>query len=252
MKVRDFGHYFEVPYTAAPIYTMRLPHPNVDASLFIAWLPDGTQIDPATYTIDQRNGILKLQDPNSAPDGLGCSGYYYEWFLNEDLAYAAGVISNQVLNGTTQATDGSDFSPVVCDAIATGAAANAFWSLCAELSLDVDVSTPEGMMIPAHQRYQQVWQMAGFWEQKFKDEASVLNIGIWKIDQYWLRRTSYLTNRLVPIIKEREVDDPRFPQRVLNPIPDGTGQEGELVYVPEPPGGISGIGWQTIMTSGSP
>lgn len=253
LKVRDFGQYFEVPYTAAPIYTLRLPHPLVDAGLFVAWMPDGTEIPSTAYVIDQRNGILKLMDPSTVPDGLGCSGYYYEWFLNEDLEYAAAVISNQHLYDSDKADDGSDFKPVECDTIATGAVAQAMLSLCAEFAVDIDVSTPEGMSIPAHQRYQQMWQMVGIYEEQYKHQAAMLGIGLDKIEQFWLRRVARLTNRLVPIMREREVDDPRPPQRILPPIPVGVQDgEGELVFMPEPPGGISGVGWQTAMTSGSP
>lgn len=239
-KLRDFGHYFEVPYTAAPIYTLRLPHPLVEPDTFVVWLPDGTIVSTG-WTLDARNGIVKISDPNVFADGVGCSGYFYEWFLNEDLEYAAGVTSNQHLYDRGDQT-ADDFAPVECDAIATGAAMGALWSLAAELAVDIDVSQPEGVMIPASQRFRQVIEMATSYGLQYKAEAAMLGVGLDKIEQFWLRRTAYLTNRYVPIIKGREVDDPRWPTRVLLPIPAGTmAVDGDVeVQTPEP---YSGVGW---------
>ena len=108
-------------------------------------------------------------------------------------------------------------------------------------------------MIPATQRFRQVTEMAGMWAGMYKDEAAMLGVGLNKVEQFWLRRVAYLTNRLVPILREREIDDPRPPTRLLPPIPEGLQDgEGEAVVVPEPPGGIGYGGWQSIGTSGNP
>jgi hypothetical protein len=253
-KLRDFGHYFEVPFTAAPIYTMRLPHPLVAKDKLTVWQPTSAEIiqDPAVWELDQRNGVIKFADPNVIADGVGVSGYYYEWFLDEDLEYAAGIMVNQHLYDRGDATT-DDFTAVECDVLATGAAAQAYYSLMAELSLDVDVSTPEGISIPATQRFHQATEMAGIWSSMYADEAAMLGVGLNKVEQYWLRRVSYTTNRLVPLLKEREIDDMRPPLRLMPPIPDGLQDgEGDAVYMPEPPGGIGYGGWQTIGTSGNP
>jgi hypothetical protein len=81
----------------------------------------------------------------------------------------------------------------------------------------------------------------------------MLGVGLHKVEQFWLRRVAYLTNRLVPIMREREVDDPRPPVRLLPPIPSGIQETGgnQEVIMPEPPG-ITYGGWQTIGTSGAP
>ena len=255
-KMRDFGHYFEVPFTAAPIYTMRLPHPLVSKDTLVVWHPNSTVIppDPVVWELDQRNGILKFADPNAIPDGVGVSGYWYEWFLDEDLEYAASIISNQHLYDRP-GIDATDFGDVECDVIASGGVAQAWASLMTELALDIDVSTPEGMSIPATQRFHQASGMFDFWSQQYKDQAAMIGVGLAKIEQFWLRRVAYLTNRLVPIIKEREIDDMRPPVRLLPPIPDGvqtTDGENTQVVIPEPPGGIGYGGWQTLGTSGSP
>ena len=241
-KLRDFGHYFEVPYTGAPIYTLRLPHPLVESASFAIWQTDGTIITDGCE-LDGRNGIVKIQDPNVFADGVGCSGYFYEWFLNEDLEYAAGVTSNQHMY--EREGDASDFSAVQCHVIATGDAINALAvarRIELAVSVDIDVSQPEGVMIPASQRFNQVVGMANQYTGMYKDEAAMLGVGLAKIEQFWLRRTAHLTNRYVPIIKGREVDDPRWPTRVILPIPDGSMEsDGAVeVQVVEP---YTGVGW---------
>lgn len=247
MKVRDFPQYFEVPYTAAPIYTIRCPHPNVDPNGVTVWTPDGTAVAKTAYQVDGRNGIIKLANPSLYPDGIGISGYFYEWFMPDDLLFASTIVSNQHLYDNTKADDGSGFPAVECDVIATGAVAQAMWSLMAEFATDIDVSTPEGMMIPAHQRFQQMWEMSQFWTQTYKDEAAMIGVGLGAFEQFTLRRVAYLTNRLVPLFREREIDDPRPPVRLLPNIPDGIQDgQGTEVVVPEPPS----IGWSTVGTSG--
>lgn len=247
-RLRDFGTYFETPYSASPVFTLRLPHPLVDGSRLVLWKPDGTKIATTEYSVDLRNGIVKLKTPADYPDGLGVSGYYFEWFLDEDLEFAADFISQQhAYDRPDLPDDGSGFAPLECNVIAIGAVSQAMWSLLAELSLDIDVSTPEGMSIPAHQRFTQAWQMANFWEGQYKQQASMLGVGLDRIEQFTMRRVSLLTNRLVPVFREREIDDPRRPERIITNVPTGV-QEGQgiAVQVPEPPA----VGWSTFGTRG--
>jgi hypothetical protein len=247
-RLRDFGTYFEVPFSAAPVTTLRLPHPLVDASKFVLWTPSGTVISPSAYMLDQRNGIVSIKVPSDYPDGLGASGYYYEWFLNEDLEFAAEFVAQQHTYDRPQlALDGSDFTGLECNIIAIGAVSQAMWSLLAELSLDVDVSTPEGMSIPVHQRFQQAWQIAQYWDGQYKQQAAMLGVGLDRMEQFDLRRESLTTNRLVPQFRPREIDDPRRPERIVAEIPTGVQEgHGQTVQVPEPPA----VGWNTFGTSG--
>lgn|SRR5580765_2898116 len=229
MRLRDFGRYFEVPF-APPAYTIRLPHPVVDGGTFQVFKPDGTVV-PDGYTLDERNGIVKFADLTDWPDGMGCSGYHYEWFLDSDLEYYAGVTSTFHLYGREDAAVG-DFSDQEAEVVAMGAAVNALWSLEAEFSSDIDVSTPEGMMIPANQRFRQVWELLQALTPVYKDAAAMLGVGLERMEQYNLRRIAYLTNRLVPMYMEREVYDRRWPRIVVSPPPQNLGAADEVVVAP--------------------
>jgi hypothetical protein len=101
-----------------------------------------------------------------------------------------------------------------------------------ELMLDIDVSTPEGMFIPARQRYTQVLQMLGPFEAEFQSKADMLGMGLGALEVFRLRRVALTTGRYVPVYQEREIDDPRWPNRLWPPIPYGMppSQDDEPAY----------------------
>ena len=102
-----------------------------------------------------------------------------------------------------------------------GGVVHALWSLSMELMLDIDVSTPEGMFIPARQRFAQVQQMLGVYEAEYQSKAAMLNMGLGALEIFRLRRVALMTGRYVPVYQEREFDDPRPPDRLYPAIPAG-------------------------------
>lgn len=255
MRLRDFGHFFEAPYTRyAPM--VRLPHPLIDVSRFSAWQPDGTIIPVTEYTLDGRNGVMQTKTATLFTPGFAVAGYYYEWFMPEDLEFHAASALVEILSN--QDMDVENVSGLMASVTATYAVTKAWWSLLSELALDIDVSTPEGMSIPASQRFRQVWEMANFWYGRYKEEAALAGVGLYAIEQFNLRRLAKLTNRYVPIFKPREIDDPTPPLRLLPEIEDGVMAKDEAgrvaeVYMPQTDIGIGvGGGWQSIGYSGAP
>ena len=125
--------------------------------------------------------------------------------------------------------------------------------LATELSLDIDVSTPEGIFIPARQRFTQVMQMIQYWEGEYKGKAAMLNIGLDRLEIFRLRRVAYMTNRYVPVYREREFDDPRWPERLFPDIPWGDpnrDDEVEQSSVEEIYRGGQDLGWDSLGTRG--
>ena len=137
-----------------------------------------------------------------------------------------------------------------------GCLVGALWSLMTEVATDIDVSDPEGMNIPAHQRYQQVSQLVSFWSAKYDEKAAMLNVGLKRIEQYTLRRESRLTGRYVPIYRGRELDNPRPPIRVRPPIEQiaPTAADEEEQYMnsryPEANYGTGDMAWENLGTNG--
>jgi hypothetical protein len=151
------------------------------------------------------------------------------------------------------------------EVVAMSGVVHALMALATEFSFDIDVSTPEGMFIPARQRFQQVVSMLQYWEGQLTQRAQALNVGMNAMVQFNLRRRAKLTNRLVPLYKEREVDDPRWPQRLYPPIPTNAIDTGDTANLPDvidvtealSPSemwrgypGVREIGWSSLGTSG--
>lgn len=235
--LRDFPQFFEADLGPVNVSTIRLPHPLVDGDtlqVFVSPQPgilannneqvSISEIPDSDWVLDSRNGLLKFTSAAHAGKRVFVSGYYYTWFLNEDLVKHIVVVTDEHMMGRYAVSDmaKNQISPVELDLIAIGSVVRAIWSLLTEFSTDIDVSSPEGIFIPARQRFQQLWQMLQHWESIYSDRTKQLNVGLGNIDIFTLRRQSYMTNRYVPVYKGREYDDHNPPVRVYPQIPDGT------------------------------
>ena len=270
--LRDFPQFFETEVGPLNTLTIRLPHPLIQASsmqVYVATPPvppatDYVSTPTTAWQLDDRNGLLKLTDATLLNKRVLISAYHYTWFSDSDLVMAANQAAQEVVH--TSNGDVDNINGIYQEVTAMAAVVRALWFLATELSLDIDVSTPEGVYIPARQRYSQVLQMMQFWEGEYSTRAESLNIGLGALEQFTLRRVAYLTGRFVPVYVTREIDDPRYPQRIYPPIPDGTmsapsqgGDLNDVIDVTEAmtPESVAraalGSGaWVTIGTSGSP
>jgi hypothetical protein len=232
-KLRDFPKYFEINEGRLNVLTIRLPHPYVTPSALQVYVTTtDTAVPPVTttaltdkWTLDERNGLLKLTDETYLGAEVIVAGYHYVWFSDADLVRAVQEVTAEILYDNTDTLE--DLGEVEAEVIEIGSVVRALWSLCIELALDIDVSTPEGMFIPAHQRYQQVLGMMQYWEGQYDSKAGSLNMGLGKLEVFRLRRVSYMTGRYVPVYQDREFDDPRWPKRLYPPIPEGVPDDTE-------------------------
>jgi hypothetical protein len=228
--VRDFPQFFETEEGPLQVLTIRLPHPLVSASSLQVYIT--TEADPPAtelttqWELDERNGILKLTNAAYIGKRVLIAGYHYVWFTDSDIARALRDSVTEILY-TTPDKEVSDLSDAEVEITSIGAVVHLLWSLCIELALDIDVSTPEGMFIPAHQRYAQVLQMMQYWEGEYTTRAQSLNLGYGALEVFHLRRVAYTTGRYVPMYINREIDDPRWPKRVYPPIPDLSMAQGD-------------------------
>jgi hypothetical protein len=257
--LRDFPTFFETDLGVVDVSTVRLPHPLVSAEALQVVAQDGVEMFPvpsAAMMLDQRNGLLKFMDEAYLGKRVVANGYHYSWFLDADLAFHARRTLLDVSYGQ-DVSSMDDFSLIELDTIVMGTVVSALWSLATELSLDIDVSTPEGMYIPARQRYSQIIQMWQQWGTLFKERMEHLNLGTGKLEIFWLRRVALMTGRLVPVYREREFDSRRPPKRLYPPIPYGeaatevTPDRARLPTAEEIGRLSADIGWVPIGTTGA-
>ena len=207
--LRDFPKFFQTSFEATT-RTYELGHPNIDADvLYIATNTSGastpTVLASTEYSLDARNGILRLASTPAANKNLMVEGYYYEWVHPTDLKfYTKHAINEHVYNLSIPL---ENMSKIVIDTIGISAVVQSLWALLSEYSRDIDVMTSESVHIPGSQRFRMVQSLLEYWQSSYERNARSLNIGINRIEVMNLSRVSRTTNRYVPIYRARELSD---------------------------------------------
>ena len=219
--LRDFPRFFQLDFDATG-RTFDLGHLNIDSTkLWVATYAGGTttQLTTSQFSLDDRNGLLRLATTPSAGTKVLVEGYYFEWLLPADLTFYATLALNQHMHNLDM--DKEQLTAVVKDVIGIDAMIESLWGLMTEYSRDIDITTSEAVHIPASQRFRMIQQLLQYWTAEYEKKARALNIGLDRIEVFNLRRTSCTTNRLVPIQKSRELGDYGPIERIYSPIDDG-------------------------------
>lgn len=221
--LRDYAKPFQTTFPALG-KTYDIGKPNLDTdSLWVASIgatdSAATEIASSAYTLDARNGWLRLNSALSANTTLMVEGTYYEWLLPADLEFYADMAIN--LNTHNIRVPLSNVAPAVADVIGIHALIQALWGLLSEYARDIDVITSESVHIQSSQRYRMVSSLLQFWTEEYNKRATALNIGLERLEVVTLRRVSRTTNRLVPLYKAREVGDYGPIERIWPEIDDG-------------------------------
>ena len=219
--LRDFPRFFQLDFDATG-RTFDLGHLNIDSTkIWVATYAGGTttQLTTSQFSLDDRNGLLRLATTPSAGTKVLVEGYYFEWLLPADLPFYATLALNQHMHNLDM--DKEQLTAVVKDVIGIDAMIESLWGLMTEYSRDIDITTSEAVHIPASQRFRMIQQLLQYWTAEYEKKARALNIGLDRIEVFNLRRTSRTTNRLVPIQKSRELGDYGPIERIYSPIDDG-------------------------------
>jgi len=219
--LRDFPRFFQLDFDATG-RTFDLGHLNIDSTkIWVATYAGSTttQLTTSQFSLDDRNGLLRLATTPSSGTKVLVEGYYFEWLLPADLTFYATLALNQHMHNLDM--DKEQLTAVVKDVIGIDAMIESLWGLMTEYSRDIDITTSEAVHIPASQRFRMIQQLLQYWTAEYEKKARALNIGLDRIEVFNLRRTSRTTNRLVPIQKSRELGDYGPIERIYSPIDDG-------------------------------
>lgn len=242
--LRDFKKPFQQSFVPSGL-TYDLGKPNVEAStLYVAYLSAGestaTEITTSGYSLDARNGLVRLTTARSSTDTLMVEGYYYEWLLPDDLDFYADMAIN--LNTHNLRTPLANMAPAVADVIGIHTLIQALWGLMSEYARDIDVISSESVHIQSSQRYRMVSSLLEYWTSEYNKRAQALNIGLERLEVVNLRRVSRTTNRLVPLYKNREVGDYGPIERLWPDIDEG------VISIEDPPDDLR----QEVYVDGEP
>jgi hypothetical protein len=173
---------------------------------------------PGGYTLEQDIGVVHFVVAPTISIPITIQGLHYRYFTDSDICT---FINTAVSQHTYNRTDsyGSVVSlrtipPVEEYPLSILAVIEALWVLATDSAFDINITAPDGVVIPRAQRYQQLTGIIQQrWEQ-YKQLCAQLNIGLWRIEMGTLRRISRTTNKLVPVYIPQEIDDSRRPERV--------------------------------------
>ena len=180
---------------------------------------NGTPIPyPTGYTLEADVGVVHFVTPPPADSAILITGSKFRYFTDDDICL---FINTAIEQHTYNRTDsfGSVVNirsiPAVEEyPLAILAVIEALWVLATDAAFDINITAPDGVIIPRAQRYQQLTSIiAQRWEQ-YRTLCAQLNIGLWRIEMGTLRRISRTTNKLIPIYMPQEIDDARRPERV--------------------------------------
>lgn len=190
-------------------------------TLYVAVIDDVVPA-PFGYKLEKDQGIIHFKDPLIVGAKLVVNGTGYRYFTDSDIER---FINTAVEQHVYERTDnfGSAVNLKMIPGveeypIAILATIEALWALATDASFDINITAPDGVVIPRSQRYAQLTNtIQQRWEQ-YRQLCAALNIGLWRIQVGTLRRTSRHTNKFVPIYKGQEIDDARKPERMYLPV----------------------------------
>lgn len=167
------------------------------------------------YYFDYKHGVIVFYVPPE-PAGiiLGVTGTTYDYFDDDEVAQAVEDAFNlhvadqdplpviDPVSGQTGLNSNEEYLVSIL------AAVELLWYRATDAAQEIDIHTPEGVFIPRGQRYQQIMNQIKDLTEAYNTRAAALGVGLWRIQVLNQRRVSYTTNRLVPVFREQEYNQP--------------------------------------------
>lgn len=200
---------FLIPYSPLQGTTLAIHQNSTDVS--------------SSVEVEEETGYITFDTTPTAGDSIVVAGFYFRYFTDTEInTFVCDAFAQHTLNHTDpygRTVTIENLPQVEEYPVAVYAATLALYTLATDSSFDIDITAPDGVMIPRSERYRQLMLMVDARKEQYRELCSQLGIGLYKIDVFSLRRISKTTNQYVPIFVPQEVDDISAPQRVLLPIP---------------------------------
>jgi hypothetical protein len=228
-----------------------LPKQNIELHTVVVTIVNGAQttvlVPEADYMIDPVLGYLQLNSPVPNNATLIVQGQAWSMFTDHELRmYIEDSVRQHVFGAriTERYRDKYGFIsyreidkdlrnlPHVEEPLLIMLCTyNILWVLANDAATDANISTAEGTQVDRVSRYRQLMDHIMLLEERYQHYCALLNVGAFRIEMLKLRRVSRTTGRLVPLFRDREYDDHRWPVRELPPI-DSTDEDGSGIASP--------------------
>lgn len=194
----------------------------IDPTTLLVKVNGSTIPTPSGYTLERDNGRVIFVNPPASNALITVEGTHYRYFTDVDIENFVNTAVTQHVHNRSDSYGSSislskipaveEYPLVILSSI------EALWVLATDSAFDINIFAPDGVTIPRSERFHQLSNIIQQrWEQ-YKQLCAALNIGLWRIEVGTLRRTSRITNKLIPVYVPQEVDDARRPDRVYLPV----------------------------------
>ena len=221
-EIGDIGKSFVYQFTADGITDRYLvPYSPLNGIDLIIYL-NGLDVS-STVAVEEQTGYIVFDDLPDAGDTVVVAGNYYRYFTDAEIC---DYVSTAFAEHSAYHTDAYGRTVSLMNLptleeypVVVYASTLALYALATDASFDIDITAPDGVMIPRSERYRQLMQMIDVRRNQYKELCSQLGIGLYKIDVFTFRRISKTTNHYVPVFEPKEIDDRSTATRVYLPIP---------------------------------
>jgi hypothetical protein len=222
LELGDLGKSFvERLYADGTTTRFQLSHSPVTAES-IAVTVDGVDVSETT-SVEESTGVMVLDDLPDAGAEILVNGTHFRYFTDAEMTQivttAVGEHSARRIDSLGRTITVANLPSLEEYPVALYATTLALYTLATDASFDIDISAPDGVMIPRSERYRQLLDMIQVRQAQYKELCVQLGIGLYSIDVFTFRRISKTTNRYVPVYKPQEVDDKSVAQRAEIPLP---------------------------------
>jgi hypothetical protein len=195
---------------------------------------DGEDVS-SDVEVEEQTGYLIFDDTPPEGDDIIVAGNYFRYFTNAEVQeyvrvafaqHAAYHTDSYGRNVSIQTLPSLEEYPVL-----VYASTLAMYTLATDASFDIDITAPDGVVIPRSERYRQLMQMIDVRKNQYKELCSQLGVGLYKIDVFTLRRISKATDHYIPVFQPQEIDDRSKKTRVYLPIPTYGNVEKPVITV---------------------
>ena len=221
-EIGDIGKSFVYQFIADGVTNrFHIPYDPLDGASMVITL-DGDDVS-STVEVEEATGYIVFDTVPDAGAVAVVAGNYFRYFTSLEMCQFITTAFEQHSAFHTDAygrtVNLQNLATLEEYPVVVYASTLALYTLATDASFDIDITAPDGVMIPRSERYRQLMQMIDVRKNQYKELCSQLGIGLYKIDVFSLRRISKSTNFYVPIYQPMEVDDQSTPIRVHLPIP---------------------------------
>lgn len=174
-------------------------------------------------SVEEATGLLILETAPANNAVVTVTGTAFRYFTEEEICYYISTAFDQHVKGATDINGSMTTLATIASIneypIVLLACSMALYTLATDAAFDIDIISPDGVSIPRSERFRQLMEIVQTKKEQYRELSAILNVGLFGIEVFTLRRISRMTNKYIPVYRPQEIDDRSMPQRVILTLP---------------------------------